>query len=457
MDEDLLSFDDITGKFVMEVDQLGLSVTSPSEDMIRREVIYMELKKIFVTVDTSSNDTTLTTITAEDIQVSDQLKGEMESAYQVPLCMTTAGTAANPAFKAKFSTLSKGYGLGYEMTQAQITVRDIVLYLDEDMLFDFDKAVLGGIDALFSPSLMSETTTHPQTFVAEHMGMRLGFSPGQLTVRQLRAGEDGDLIKVIMKFKPATRTGGLPNLDIVRSQTKGATSEMMLRVPEFRMMDQETSYTSILMSVLKHTSEGLLNDFLAAFEHKFARERSQGSAFASGLDALSCSGRRQLIKPYALGIVPLVGMPPRSRAPRVFGLDQSLQIYSRDSIEIDGQALLSRISGRWSILSAEKYVIHFEGLGSWCLVTNRNLLVITNDSFSLLWECPLDNIDEVEITLGRTLRVLDREEARLNAINTGAHTQGDSNHKTFECEHLGVLDSLRSMLEWYICSRIMNA
>ena len=50
--------------------------------------------------------------------------------------------------------------------------------------------------------------------VAEHMGMSVGWTPDLFHVHQLKA----EPMRVMMRFSPGSRTAGLHNLDLLRSQ-----------------------------------------------------------------------------------------------------------------------------------------------------------------------------------------------------------------------------------------------
>ena len=153
-----------------------------------------------------------------------------------------------------------------------------------------------------------------------------------------------------------------------------------------------------------------------------------------------------------------VGLPDRSRPPRLFGLDGSLQIVEHREAGFNGDTLLGRVTGRWGV-SGERYVIHFEAeSGQWCIITTKTMLIVRGDSLALEWEIPLDDIDEVMIHMGSELHVLDREHAREYALShIDIHDNGVEYSKKFICEHLGILQSIQAMLEYHICARLTHS
>jgi hypothetical protein len=61
------------------------------------------------------------------------------------------------------------------------------------------------------------------------------------------------------------------------------TSKVLLRVPEFRIMDQEGTYASLVRDVARHYTEGVLSSFLSAVSF----ENRRMSAYGSGASMLS--------------------------------------------------------------------------------------------------------------------------------------------------------------------------
>lgn len=306
--------------------------------------------------------------------------------------------------------------------------------------------------------------------VAEHMGMSVGWTPELFHVHQLKA----EPMRVMMRFSPASRTAGLHNLDLLRSQlvaNGNADSDILLRVPEFRINDQEESHPSLTRSVCKHYTERLLSQFYSAmmFDPRAASFFGGGGG-GSALSLFACGGGGRGGMGAGMlprGLLPLAGMPERSRPPRMFGLDDSLQMFIDHGEAFDGPMLLGSVKGRWQ-REEEAYVVHFESKETVCMVTNKSLLCARRNTLQLEWEVNLDDIDEVQIHFGHALQVLDRDTARAYAVGhrtfdvslLSGMQQGYSNSTAneafkhiFVCENLDVLEALKSMLDWHVLAR----
>jgi len=359
-------------------------------------------------------------------------------------------------------SLPRGYGGRMEVRHATVEVRDLVIHIDEDMLVELDRALIGQVEQFFSPRGLSSSSGGSAvdgkdgSLILDHMGLAMGYIPGLFHVHNLRANP----LRVMLKFSPCVHTNGLHSLDLLRSQMRDANfSDVMLRVPEFRMIDQEESYLTLVRAVLKHYTDRLISQFFSAVG--FDAKQLSGISLTTW-PSLTCTGRREMGSSNIIsGGFSMSGMPPKSRAPRLFGLDDSLQIFMDYGPNFDGPGLLGSVKGRYFSSDGEKYVLHFQSADNVCIVTNKTLLVASHPGNQLEWEVPLDEIDVVNIHFGRALQVLDREAARAYALGHRVFDLSSledsksvgSFKNIFICENLDVLQALKSMLDWYVVAR----
>jgi len=425
----------ISSKFLIQIDQLGVSVSSPHEGgLTRNEVIYCDLKHMELQVVQAGHEAKLS-LGLDDIQVNDQ---RPEAKLLVPLHLATPGSASNPFFRGIF-LYSVGIGDLIPIQFANTRISDLVLEVDEHLLAVLDHTFLGLINSALSPqSEGAYRGTGSKRFLI-YESMLKTLNAKDVHIHQMQADGFGAHLKFIPSKKDSPR---LPNLDAMREQVSEAGITGTFHIPEVRLDSQEILMTSVLVMLSQQQADILLSQFYSYIApHTDENTGALPQQCTAGNISTCGRVRHAGVKRKLFGV-------KRSREPRKLGLDRSLQVMASNLIVQDGKKLLGRLRGSWR-LGKVRYIFHYEAKNQGCLLTDQRVVVYSIPAHQVEWHLPLDSVEKVVMISGTTLRVLDANELETATDGTMAHL--------FTSEKCDDLQSIQSMLEWYMLVRTLGS